>query len=87
MGVFLVCTTNDAKKTNTAHGKDRQRIKEPLKQSPEELNTQETIRTKEQNGRPEIKKENQEILPKCWTLKKSTLYWKGSLALRRSAYH
>ena len=36
MGVFLVCMTNDAKKTNIAHRKYRQRIKEPLKQSPEE---------------------------------------------------
>ena len=36
LGIFLMCMTNDAKKTNTAHGKYRQRIREPLKQSPEE---------------------------------------------------
>ena len=36
LGIFLMCMTSDAKKTHIAHGKYRQRIKEPLKQSPEE---------------------------------------------------
>lgn len=36
LGIFLMCMTDDAKKTNTAHRKYRQKIRAPLKQSPEE---------------------------------------------------